>query len=270
MPAVNGSAEEPNGPPLGSFPSRILEPPANDRPSKQPVTTTPPLLEGPPLEQASTWSDLLRSVLLTAIPDQYEDREHWGRTIGVVNGVRVKQRGLRIDLSPRVKQVNDGPWHRYQVVFPRPEKNLRLVINQVQSLGPGRFSCAIHLTVKPRITARYEQWFAGVKGLNFTVVSDATVQLHAHCLLYIRTERREKHWLPDVILEPSIQSLKLKLVEVDTQRIGEIRGDLAEEIGNGSRGFIADLLRKQEPKVLKKANAAIAKKRDALRLSPSW
>ena len=109
-----------------------------------------------------------------------------------------------------------------------------------------------------------------MKGLNLKVVSDATVHVYATCRLAIRTEFRPNSLLPDVVLEPSLESLKLRLTNLETHRIGVIGGDVAEEIGNGSRRFIADLLKDREAKVLKKVNAAIAKKRDALRLSPSF
>ena len=124
-------------------------------------------------------------------------------------------------------------------------------------------------TSRMRCVVRFEQWVLGVKGLNFPVVSDAVVQMDARCELVVSTERREKSFLPDVILAPSLQRVRLTLRDIDTHRVGEIRGDIAEELGNGSRSFLQDLLHKQEAKVVKKANAAIAKKREALRFPAS-
>lgn len=222
---------------------------------------------GPSIEGGSTWTDLLRAVLLTAIPDKYEDRKHWGDTVEVVKGFRVRQRGLLVQITPRTKEVKDGVWYRYQIEFPKPERNIKLAIEDVQTLGAGHFAFTVKLTVTPRCMARFENWVVGVKGLNFTAVSDATVLITASCLLEIRSERTGKSWMPDIILEPSVQKVRLKLHDIETRRVGEFRGDIAEELGNGSRSFVQKILNEQEPRVLKKINSAINKKKDSLRFS---
>ena len=53
------------------------------------------------------------------------------------------------------------------------------------------------------------------------------------------------------------------------QRVEWIGGDLAEELGNSSRRFFEDLIHSQESRVLKKANEAIQKKKDSLKLTTS-
>ena len=253
-------------------PPRPIEPVPRPAKPDQDATTTAASndLDEPELNGTSSWTDVIRSVLLTAIPDKHEDRKHWGKQRVVFDGVRVQQRGVHLQVSERRKLVNDGAWHKYRIELPRPEERLQLTLSQIHSEGPGTFSCAVHVVVKPRCTAWFEQWVLGVKGLHLKVVSDATVHVYATCRLAIRTEFRPNSLLPDVVLEPSLESLKLRLTDIETHSIGVIGGDVAEELGNGSRRFLADLLKDREAKVLKKVNAAIAKKRDALRLSPSF
>ena len=267
--SVTAWAVEPSGPPLGRPTSPAGVSPIEATEPQSAATVEAVTLEGPSLGDAPTWTETLRAVLLTAIPDKYEDRKHWGKTTKVFDGFKVRQHGIDMQVSKRTKLVNHGSWYMYQVQLLDPQRNLQLVINHFESRGPGRFSFELHVTAKMRCIARFEQWMLGVKGLNFPVVSDAVVQMHAQCELAMRTERQEKSFLPDVILAPSLQRVRLNLRDIDTHRVGEIRGDLAEELGNGSRRFIEDLLQKQEPKVVKKANAAIAKKRDALRVPAS-
>lgn len=226
-------------------------------------------LDGPPLGEAPTWVEALRAVLLTAIPDKYEDRKHWGKTTDVVNGLKVKQHGLDVRISKRTKPVNHGSWYKYQVKLLDPLRNLRLTIDHLESHGLSQFAFEVHVTAKMRCLGQFEHWVLGVKGLNFPIVSDAVVQIHAQCELAIQTERRDKSFFPDFVLVPKLRRVKLKLKDVDTHQIGEIRGDLAEDMGDRSRRFIENLLQGQEAKVMKKANAAIAKKRDALRLPAS-
>ncbi|MBC8116510.1 MAG: hypothetical protein H7062_19130, partial [Candidatus Saccharimonas sp.] len=221
------------------------------------------------LGEAPTWVEALRAVLLTAIPDKYEDRRHWGKTAKVFDGFKVRQRGFDVKVSQRTKLVNHGSWSMYQVQLLDPQRNLQLAIDHFESRGPGRFSFDLHVTAKMRCVARFEQWVLGVKGVNFPVVSDAVVQMDAQCELAVSTERREKSFLPDVILAPTLQRVRLTLRDIDTHQVGELRGDIAEELGNGSRSFLKDLLHHQEAKVVKKANAAIAKKRESLRFPAS-
>ena len=267
--SVTAWGVEPSGPPLGqpTVPTSVSPNETAGPQSASPVEAV--TLEGPSLGDVPTWTEALRAVLLTAIPDKYEDRKHWGKTTKVFDGFKVKQHGFDMHVSKRTKLVNHGSWYMYQVQLLDPQRNLQLAIDHFESRGPGRFSFELHVTAKMRCVARFEQWVLGVKGLNFPVVSDAVVQMDALCELAVRTERQEKSFLPDVILAPSLQRVRLILRDIDTHQVGELRGDLAEELGNGSRRFVEDLLQKQEAKVVKKANAAIAKKRESLRVPAS-
>lgn len=266
---------DPPEPPLGqpTAPADFsLETAAPSATSPAPPTDSPAdtaMLDGPSFGEAPTWIEALRAVLLTAIPDKYEDRRHWGQTTRVFDGFQVRQHGIDLHVAKRTKFVNHGSWYRYQVQLVDPRRTLQLAIDRIESRGPGRFSFDLHVTARLRCVARFEQWVLGVKGLNFPVISDAVVQMDGRCELAVSTERREKSILPDVILAPSLQRVRLTLRDIDTHRVGEIRGDLAEELGNGSRRFLDDLLHRQEAKVVKKANAAMAKKRESLRIPAS-
>jgi hypothetical protein len=270
------SSKNPAGPSETSIPSdarvpkTVSEIGALDEARGEPEAVTKfdeALQDGPLVTSSTTWSDLLRAVMLTAIPDKYEDRKHWGGTVQMAKGIRFRQRGIHVQMEPRMTSVNDGMWHRYQIEFPRPEQNIRLAIENVSSRASGQFHCTIVVTATPKCLARFEHWVLGVKGLNFTIVSHATVKVVADCSLRVRTEFMKGNWLPDLILEPTVQKLDIKLVDIDTKRIGELRGDVAEELGDGSRAFVRRLLAEQAPRALKKINSAIAKKKNALRFS---
>lgn len=263
------NASEPSGPALRA-------PAAVNRDSRQKqasptdaMTEAAPLLEGPELSEKPSWTEVLRAVLLTAIPDKYRDLKHWGKTTRVVRGLDVDQHGLDLRISKRTKLVNHGSWSMYQVQLLNPQHHLLLALDNFQAHGVGKTSFDLHVTAKLRCTGRFEQWVLGVKGLNFSVVSDAVVQMDAQCEVIVTTEHRKKSFLPDLILNPTIKRVRLRLRDIDTHHVGQIRGDLAEEMGDGSKQFIADLMHRQEPKVTRKANAAIAKKRDALRIPAS-
>jgi hypothetical protein len=233
----------------------------------QPKLVPPSPLEGPPLKDVPTWSELARAIVLTAIPDKYVDRKHWDKTREIFDGVRVQQRGFNIRVSEKKRKVNHGSWYMYTIRFPNPERNLKLVIDQVQSQGTGKFSFAVHVAMKNILLhGQFEQWVLGVKGLNFDFESDVEVHMHALVQMSIRPETKRGSLLPDLILDPVVRTLRLNLVDVNTHRIGRIGGDIAEELGDSSRKFFEDLIHSQEGRVVKKANEAIQKKKDSLRL----
>lgn len=228
------------------------------------------LLDGPVLTETPTWSDIVRSVVLTAIPDNYVDRKHWDKTREIFDGVSVRQRGFNIRVSERKRTVNHGSWYMVTIRFPNPSQNLKLVIDQTKVEGPDRMSFAVHVVMKNILLhGQFEQWLLGVKGVNFDVESDVEVHMHARIDVAIRTERRPKCLLPDLVLDPTIRTVRLDLVDVNTHRIGRVGGDIAEELGDTTRQIFEDLLHGQEGKVVKKANEAIQKKKDSLRLPAS-
>lgn len=227
------------------------------------------VLDGPELSDRLSWSEAIRAIVLTAIPDKYEDLSHWGETTEIFDGLNVKQRGFDIRVSQRKKAVNHGPWHRYRVEFVEPKKNLNLIIDNFRSTGSSQFQFDINLFSKLKCRGDFEHWVLGVKGFNVTVVSLADVQISANCELRFRTVSNRKSILPDLILEPRVKSVRLFLRNIDVERIGEIRGDIAESIGDGSRQFIEQLMRAQERRVLKKANEALTKKQDGIRIPMS-
>ncbi len=235
----------------------------------QAAAKLPATLDGPVLTDIPTWSEALRAVLLTAIPDQYEDLQHWGKTNEIFDGFRVQQRGFNIRASERKRTVNHGAWHRYRIELIDPAKTLKLVIDQVRPIAASQFQFQIALTAKLRCRGDFEHWILGVKGFNTTIVSDVDVRIVTQCQLAIRTEFHGHSLLPDVILEPRVDDVKIFLTDLDVKRIGELRGDIAEEIGRSSRHDLENLLQAQEGRVIKKANEAIDKKQRSLHFSTS-
>ena len=226
-------------------------------------------LDGPKLSETPTWSETFRAVMLTAIPDQYEDLRHWGKTREIFDGLRVQQRGFDIRVSERKRKVNDGAWHKYKIELIDPARTLKLVIDRIEPRDFGRFQFDIRLAAKLRCRADFEHWVLGVKGLNASTVSEADIEMIAHCEVVIQAAPNPDSLLPDTVIEPQVKRVELFLKNLDVQRIGAIRGDLAKGIGDVSRHDIENLLQAQEPRVTRKANEAIEKNRGRLKLPTS-
>lgn len=251
--------------PATVVPARHAE--SNTSTAKSVIENDP--LAGPTLKESANWSEILRAIVLTAIPDKYEDLKHWGNTNEVFAGVKVQQRGFNIRVSERKREVNHGAWHRYKIELIDPKQHLKLNFSQIETVAANEYRFQVRLASKLRCRGDFEHWALGVKGFNATVVSEADVEIIANCRLAIRTESNGKHLIPDLILDPHVDAIKLFLRHLDVKRIGEIRGVLAEGIGDLSRHDIENLLQAQENRVTKKANEAIDKKRSSLRLTAS-
>lgn len=241
-------------------------------PAAQPEGTDSPaasLLDGPDLKDHATLSETLRAIALTAIPDQYEDLKQWGRKREVFAGVRMEQRGFNVRFSERKRQVNHGMWHRYKIEMIDPARNLKLTIDKVRPTNGNQFEFSVHLGSRLRCRGDFEHWVLGVKGLNFTVVSEADVDVIADCEVVVQTQPRRGSLIPDVVLDPRVRRVQLFLKDIDVRRIGEIRGDIAETVGDMARHDIENLLQDQEPRVLKKINEALTKNRGRLKIPAS-
>lgn len=218
---------------------------------------------GETLPDDVNWTGIIESLLLEAIPQDYEDLRHWGKKTEVFDGFRV--RGLRV--SKRTKKVNHGLWRRYRVRLLHPDKTFALEVRDLQPVGGGQFAFRVVVTARVRSHVKFTQWTLGVKGLSTSAEADVRIRMWADCTLRIRTERPEGQWLPDLVFEPDVHRIRLKVLDVDVRRLGPIGGTVAEEIGNGSRAVVEDLLRQREKKLVRKAQKAIDRKRDRLRVS---
>lgn len=225
--------------------------------------------DGPEIQGQPTWSEILRTVLLTAVPHEYEDRKHWDKTTEIFDGVKIQQRGYNIRMTERKRRVNHGAWHKFKVELIEPDRLLKLVIDQIRPLDVGRFQFDVRLASRLRCRTDFEHWVLGVKGLNFTTISDADVEVVSHCEVVIRAELNPKSFLPDLVLEPTVRRVELFLRNLRVKRIGEIRGDVAKGIGEMARHDLENLIQAQEGRVVKNANEAIQKKQSNLRLSAS-
>ncbi|HWL10839.1 MAG TPA: hypothetical protein VNQ76_20700 [Planctomicrobium sp.] len=191
-----------------------------------------------------TLGDLLRICLLHAMEEEYVDEKHWGKTTERFDGLKV--RGLRI--SKREREVNHGFWQRYQAQLVRPEETLSIDVQQ-ESGPEGTVCFTLLMSLRARCEATFVWWNYGVKGLNGTAVSDATVQIR----LVLETNPRFRFSLespiPTIELSPRITRLELKLKDLDLRRLGVFKGPGVSILGDGSRKAVEELLQRQSGRI---------------------
>ena len=72
---------------------------------------------------------------------------------------------------------------------------------------------------------------------------------------------------PDVILDPVVREAELRLVDFRLDRVSQVGGSVARELGEQARDLVDRELAKQNARLPEKINRQIGKSRERLRLS---
>lgn len=230
------ASQELRGP---SLPNRVPRPEV--RPSSPPPAPVPETDDTPP----PTLSDLLTTILREAVPETYEDERNWGKTVRRWDGLQI--RGFKT--SRRWKDVNHGQWQRFRATLLSPDETLKLNVTQLPVTNPGSVPFLIQLNVRARCEATYAFWSYGVKGLNGTVVADATVDVYIHLVL---AQSKDLTWgslIPLLALRPQVADVAFRLRDLDVRKVSQLGGWAAETLGRGSEQAVETLMRRQEKKV---------------------
>ena len=241
-----GGAEEDAGPTL---------PPVNAA-DAAPQQAAP--REGPAVPPRFPFLSLLHDLAREVIPDDFEERDGWGRQEKVFAGFDVSGRPPDLRISRRTKLVNHGVWRRFRVQFIHPERRLHLEVRNARFEPGSGVTFQVVCAARVRCTAQAVVWNYGVKGLSSSVQSDATVRVVAEARIVAEDGRQKQRLFSVVIFRPEVTGVKLRLADLDVRRVGRIGGEAADALGDASKGVVERLLEQQEPKLRR----SIAKKID--------
>jgi hypothetical protein len=217
-----------------------------------------PALDPPSSAPRFPFVSLLRDLSREVVPDDFEEREDWGRQVKVFSGFDVRGRPPDLRISRRTKLVNHGVWRRFRVQFIHPERRLHLEVRHVRFEPGSGVTFQVVCSARIRCTAQAVVWNYGVKGLSSSLQSDATVRLVADARVTAQDEAKPGSLFSLVVFRPEVTELKLRLADLDVRRVGLIGGEAADELGDASKRTIERLLERQEPKLRR----TIAKKID--------
>ncbi|MEQ8837838.1 MAG: hypothetical protein RID07_13615, partial [Lacipirellulaceae bacterium] len=205
---------------------------------------------------AKNFSTLIRQ----AIPEAYDKQKDWGTTKRITTGLRTEGKGFKMKLRRRKKEVNHGTWKHYRIKLVEPEENLRVAITGLRSLEAGRIGFTLKVATTLDAWARAKVYNYGVHLIALEIVGDLRVELDLDCELgFTASKVKDK---PGLALDPRITDARLKLVELNLRRVSNAKGPLVRELGDALRKHIESEL--TGPKLTKKLNRAIDKKRDRL------
>ena len=199
------------------------------------------------------------------LPEEFESLDNWGRTTEVWDGVDVRREGLQIKTKRRKRQVNDGTWKRYHVRLIEPEEGLNIQVLDVRPLPDGRVEFEVMADAKLEMFARLSQWERGVQLVSLSVNAQAETQFRVRGDVGVQLDPTRLP--PDVILDPVVRAAELRLVAFRLDRISQVGGPVARELGRQARSLLNKELARQSERLPDKTNRQIDKNRQRLRLS---
>jgi len=232
-----------------------------------PPTPTPDSAAAKKISPNQVLAEIAREAILKSLKPEYDKQDNWGHQKDVVDGYHWVSHPDGWHLEKQTKKVNEGLWRSYRVRLHDPQHKLKLRFTDPKPGAAGRTAFQAILSAKLNIEAKQEQWVLGVKGLNFQVAGDATVE--AKLDVEIGIEPVKGATFGTIQVDPRINAVHLRLVDLTLKRVDIIHGDAAKELGHAFEDIIAGELRKRETDITKKINAEIAKHRDKLQFSPS-
>jgi hypothetical protein len=196
---------------------------------------------------------LLRELADDAIPRDFEKRDGWGRQAGIVTGVRVRQQNGLPRLSKRTKLVNHGMWRRYRIALHNPAEKLRFSIHDVHAGENGGLTFKFLVSARVRCTAESEFWNYGLRTGSTIIQADATVRIAApFSVSGHETSPDKKGWFVEIEFVPEVDRVRIELDDFDVRRLGQLRGDLPDGLGDTAQGLLAKVLKSQEDKVTRR------------------
>lgn len=201
--------------------------------------------------QGMTWGRLLRELSQEIVPADYEVLRDWGDTAEVFSGFKVRTTGGRLRISKRTRRVNHGLWRRFRVHLLHRDDRLRIELRNVHLEETGGMAGRVVLTARLRCTADAVSWNYGVRGPGITIHTDLTLRAVMDWQIVLLNSAPDA-WIPEYHLVPDVRRVRLRILDFDVRRIGPVGGDVALALGAASRQIVEELLKRQEPRVLRR------------------
>jgi hypothetical protein len=258
---------QPFPPPTDSPPTRpvysVTAPPWNSAQSPSLDPETEVIAEGSPATEK--FQQLITDLARQHIPHDFVDKRKWGMTDDRWDGIKFERDGVRIETRRRKKEVNHGTWKMYSAELVNPDKLLTLRIENLRRREDSLIEFDLEFSARLNVHGRVSKWVKGVQLYSLSADAIADVKLTVQCLLDAKLDFTKLP--PDLVLVPEVVDADLELVEFRLIRVSKAGGELAEQMGKAAQKILEEKIEEKEDKLVQKANAAIAKKKDELRLS---
>ena len=209
--------------------------------------------------------EFLESIIREHIPANHIDEKDWNKTKRVFAGIKFRREGLKLETQRRWKEVNDGLWRRYEVTLLDPEKKMDVRLSEVHWLPDGRLHARLKIASELLVVARQAQWNLDVRFYSFDTQARVRMELDVETTTAFNMDASKLP--PALVVDPIVEQASLRMTRFEVDKIGQIGGDIAEELGDTVEVFVRNhLVRPQSKKLADTLNRQIDKKRDKLRL----
>ena len=176
-------------------------------------------------------ANVVAKMIADAIPRDYEKYKDWGNTKRMTTGLDFKGHPWDPKIDRRKGDVNDGVWKHYRVTLVEPDKNLVVRIDNLRSLEAGRIAFTLNVSAKVHGWAQARVFEDGIPLGTYTGEGDSVVNLSIDAEIGLETT--PSSFLTGIAIEPHVTAARVKLDEFHLNRIGEIKGCSARELGDG-------------------------------------
>ena len=256
-----------SGPQLVAPPLQPLTPKPTDASASQVPNLTPAIdpAEVLPEHASQAMSEFLASIIRDNIPESHLEDKDWDRTKKVYAGIKIRREGLKLETERRWKTVNHGLWKKYEAKLVDPKNRLDVRMTDVQWQPDGRLHARLNMVSEMIVNAWQTQWNYGVRV--YAVQSEARVRLQMDVEVTVGFALDNASFPPALVVDPRVENASLRMASFHVNRIGNLGGDVAEELGDAAEGMIRKLVvEPQSDKLAGKLNRQIEKKRDKLRI----
>jgi hypothetical protein len=207
---------------------------------------------------------LVAPIIASSIPREFEGSKDWGKTRRVTTGMRSEGNFFRFDMHRKLQEVNDGVWKKYKLTLVEPDKNLTVRIDNFRTLESGKYALTLFVAAKVHGWSRAVVYERGVHLVSLEAEGDTSIRLWLDAEVGIESVDTSS-LLPGVAVLPVVTDARLKFDEFRLNRISDVKGALAHDLGDLLRNSLEKEL--SGPKLAAKLNRSIQKHPERLRFT---
>ena len=218
-------------------------------------------------DEPSALAGLVTLIVRENIPESYEDKRHWGKQDKALDGLHVELDGLKIRTKRKWKQVNHGTWRMARIELLDPPTATEVQVSNIRDAGNGNAAIDLAVVTRAKVFGRQMKWHKGIRV--YSLSADATAKVRLTATLELGMKMDVTRFPPDIMLKPQVTAADLELLDFHLEHIGDIGGDVAEELGHSVKRILEDKIADKKARMITRINERIGENEDRLRISLS-
>jgi hypothetical protein len=209
--------------------------------------------------------EFLASIVRDNIPEHHADEKDWNQTKRIYAGIKFRREGIKLETERRWKTVNHGVWQRYEIDLVNPDQTLAVRLSEVRWLPDGRLNVRLTIEATALVNAWQTHWNHDVRLYSIHCEAKTRIVLDIHTAIEFSTDTTT--FPPALVIDPEIRYASIQMADFHVNRLGNLGGDVAQQLGEAVEGMIRSrLVKPKSEKFAEKLNSQIEKKRDRLRI----